>query len=212
MTLIVQKLNLDLQDLNKLDSQLSKLEAHKIANINWQEYPYLPSVQFQIAHNGTHIALKYSVQEQYLRAVAQEANGPVWEDSCCEFFISFDSKNYYNLETNCIGTKLLGYGAPGTERAHAALPVIEKIRTQSSLGTEAIEAQEGNFDWNMLVVIPVESFYGSDIKELSGTEATANFYKCGDKTPKMHFVSWNPINLPQPMFHCPEFFGKIVFE
>lgn len=27
-----------------------------------------------------------------------------------------------------------------------------------------------------------------------------------------HFLSWAPIDLPNPMFHCPEFFGKLQFE
>ena len=29
----------------------------------------------------------------------------------------------------------------------------------------------------------------------------ANFYKCGDKTAHPHYVSWAPINTPQPDFH-----------
>ncbi len=42
--------------------------------------------------------------------------------------------------------------------------------------------------------------------------ARANFYKCGDKQHTPHFLSWNKIDLPEPCFHCPEFFGKILFE
>lgn len=40
----------------------------------------------------------------------------------------------------------------------------------------------------------------------------ANFYKCGDKLQTPHFLSWNPINLEKPNFHCPEFFGTLNFE
>jgi hypothetical protein len=36
-----------------------------------------------------------------------------------------------------------------------------------------------------------------------------NFYKCGDKCMHPHYLSWSPIGLPEPNFHCPEFFGKI---
>ena len=36
-----------------------------------------------------------------------------------------------------------------------------------------------------------------------------NFYKCADDTEFPHFVSWSPIDLPSPNFHCPEFFGEI---
>ena len=38
----------------------------------------------------------------------------------------------------------------------------------------------------------------------------ANFYKCADKTKRPHFVSWRPIDLPKPDFHCPQFFGEIT--
>ena len=35
--------------------------------------------------------------------------------------------------------------------------------------------------------------------------AKANFYKCGDKLPVPHFLSWKPINVPAPDFHLPCF-------
>jgi hypothetical protein len=40
----------------------------------------------------------------------------------------------------------------------------------------------------------------------------ANFYKCGDETPEPHFLSWNPIDLPKPNFHVPQFFGQLELE
>ena len=39
-----------------------------------------------------------------------------------------------------------------------------------------------------------------------------NFYKCADKTKRPHFVSWQPIDLPNPDFHCPEFFGELTLD
>ena len=36
-----------------------------------------------------------------------------------------------------------------------------------------------------------------------------NFYKCGDKCDQTHYLSWSPIGLLEPNFHCPEFFGKL---
>ena len=38
------------------------------------------------------------------------------------------------------------------------------------------------------------------------------FYKCGDKLQTPHFLSWNPIDLPKPDFHCPAFFGLLQFD
>jgi hypothetical protein len=40
----------------------------------------------------------------------------------------------------------------------------------------------------------------------------ANFYKCGDLTAHPHFLSWNPIDLPKPDFHRPEFFGTLTLK
>ena len=39
----------------------------------------------------------------------------------------------------------------------------------------------------------------------------ANFYKCGDKCEKPHFLSMAPIDTPSPCFHCPEFFQEVKF-
>lgn len=38
-----------------------------------------------------------------------------------------------------------------------------------------------------------------------------NFCKCADETAYPHYLTWNPIDLPQPNYHCPEFFGEIRF-
>ena len=66
-----------------------------------------------------------------------------------------------------------------------------------------------------------DSTYGNYHREVSfnensiivdGKEIRANFYKCGDELDKPHYLSWNPINLEKPNFHCPEFFGTLFFE
>ena len=84
-------------------------EYHNIDTVDWpEEYPYCPNVEFGIAHKGNAIMIHYRVNEDSVRAEAGEDLGHVWEDSCCEFFVSPDEKEgYYNIETNCIGTVLL---------------------------------------------------------------------------------------------------------
>ena len=47
---------------------------------------------------------------------------------------------------------------------------------------------------------------------LKGKTLRANFYKCGDKLQQMHFLSWNPIDVPKPDFHRPDFFGEVTFQ
>ena len=86
---------------------LQSIGKHKVCCLNWDEYPYAPQVGFHIAFSDNVIALLWEVKEDHVRAVSLEDNGPVWEDSCVELFISDpNSTAYFNFEMNCIGTML----------------------------------------------------------------------------------------------------------
>jgi hypothetical protein len=186
--------------------------TNQIDNINWAEYNYRPIVNFRIGHTGTEIWLKYYVNEKYILAQETRTNGDVYKDSCVEFFISFDGKNYYNTEFNCIGTIHIGYGDGRHNRIPVPPEIAEKIMVESSLGNKPFEEKTGNFEWEMMIRIPVECFTFNQIKSLGGLKATANFYKCGDETSEPHYVTWNPVKTENPDYHRPEFFGKLQFE
>lgn len=180
--------------------------------VNWPDYPYCPKVEFRIVHCGESILLNYRVTEASVRAVAASDQGRVWEDSCCEFFVRPEDENeYYNFECNCAGTILVNYGRKG-DRHPASQEVLSGIKRWSSLGREPFEERLGEISWELSLIIPVSSFFSHDFKELSGRVLRANFYKCGDLLQTPHFLSWSPINLPEPCFHCPDFFGRLVFE
>jgi len=186
--------------------------TNQIDTINWPAYSYKPKLSFRIGHTGKEIWLKYYVTEKYIRAQETRTNGNVYKDSCVEFFISFDSKNYYNFEFNCIGTIHIGYGAGRAKRQPVPVILAEKIEIESSLGNLPFEEKTGNFEWEMMIRIPLESFAFDKIKSLNRLKAKANFYKCGDETSELHFVTWNPIETENPDYHRPEFFGKALFE
>ena len=46
----------------------------------------------------------------------------------------------------------------------------------------------------------------------SGTVWRANFYKCADASSHPHWLTWSPVDFPEPKFHLPEFFGVLKFE
>ena len=72
--------------------------------VPWPAFSYQPEVSFSIAHDDQHIFLKYVVHEKSIKATTIDHNGPVWKDSCVEFFVSpADDGIYYNFEFNCIG-------------------------------------------------------------------------------------------------------------
>jgi hypothetical protein len=129
-----------------------------------------------------------------------------------EFFISHDNENYYNFEFSCIGTIHLAWGPGRNNRKFVDPALVEKIDIKSTLGNQPFDNKSGEFEWEMMIRIPIECFAYSNLKTFKKMKANANFYKCGDETAKAHFVTWNPIKTENPDYHQPEFFGKVEFE
>ena len=197
-----------------IDEALRGLSSHafEISCVNWPDkYPYAPEVNFGIAHTGTHIVLRFVVREKYTVAVTVEDNGPVWEDSCVEFFLSLDSSGYYNFEFNCIGTKLLGFRKERNVVEHGSPQVMASIKTFPSLCVAPFESTESDNCWSLDAIISAGALFRHATNDFSGLEARANFYKCGDKLPEPHFLSHAPIEWPEPNFHLEQFFVPVNF-
>ena len=191
------------------------VEYHKIENVDWPDVaPYLPSVEFAIAHNSTSILIHYRVDEATVRAVAAEDHGHVWEDSCVEFFCVPDSTThrYYNIECNAAGTLHIAGGAERKGRTYAPAEVMDAVDRWASLGRVPFEEHPSEGVWEVALVIPVSTFFLENVTTLDGVTMSANLYKCGDALEHPHFVSWAPIDIPNPDFHRPDFFRPVHFE
>lgn len=181
--------------------------AHAIDCVNWSEYPYAPKATFRVAHSDDAVAVMFEVEESHVRAVALDDNGPVWEDSCVEFFVAApDGEGYFNFEVNCIATALAARRVSRAEADHFDAERMARIRRFGSLPHAAVDSRGEGQRWWMVEVIPF-ALLGCD---KAPERLRANFYKCGDKCDEPHFLSWSPIDLPAPNFHCPEFFGEVV--
>lgn len=213
--LTVKRLNVDTRpQASEVPSLMdsNEVEYHSIDQVNWAKFPHKPDAKFRIAHTGNAILLHYKVTESDIRAIATEDNGQVWEDSCVEFFVSPNGdSSYYNFETNCIG-KLLMQSGKAPRRPLAKAEVLSKIERWSSLGQQPIEQMDGVASWELALIIPKEAFIDSPIDRFDGRVMKANFYKCGDKQKRAHYLSWNPIKTPNPNFHSYAYFGTIIFE
>lgn len=182
-----------------------------IGEANWkEEYPYTPDVAFSVARSRTHIAVLYHVRGLDLRAMAMEDNGPVWEDSCCEFFVSDpEDGTYYNFEMNCIGTLLGAKRKSRTECTHYPQDMLDRVIRHSTLARKQRELNGKIFGWSVAFCIPMD-LLGLDPDNLPRS-IRANFFKCADRSAHPHFLSWNRIEVPAPDFHRPDFFGELIF-
>lgn len=172
------------------------------------EFPYKPKVDFAVAHDGLRLFIRFDVEEKNVKAVTTKSNGPVWEDSCAEFFVRVPgSAFYYNFETNCIGAGLAAKRTSRSDCVHFGEDKMSQIVRRSSLPFSPVDAGPGK--WSLELEIPFALFCES---EAVPQVLEANFYKCGDKTAEPHFLSWSPIDTPSPDFHRPEFFGRLILE
>ncbi len=214
--LLIKKLEID-NACEKLDEANKILENNtnlvSINTINWQDYKYMPDVKFRIAHTNNEILLKFYVIEKNPKALETKTNGNVYKDSCVEFFLSPSANGYYyNFEFNCIGTAHLAYGKNRNDRKLLDKKIVQSIKAKSSLGEKALDLNDGNKAWNMLLIIPKSTMINDKTLKWSGLKAKGNFYKCGDETTEMHFVTWNPIVTEKPDYHQYSFFGDLIFE
>ena len=204
--------NVEVSSLPKLLDE-EKIGFQPVSKVNWNEYPYCPKVEFRVAHTEDAILLHFKVTEASVRARYGEDNGSVWTDSCVEFFsIPAGDGIYYNIECNCIGTVLIGAGPQRNNREHAPADVTVQIQRWSSLGRTPFEERVEEVTWEVALVVPYTVFFKHQITSLDGKEIKANFYKCGDELQTPHFLSWNPIEIEQPDFHRPDFFGTLEME
>lgn len=196
------------------EEAFASLTPQPIACCNWPEqYPYAPQVAFRMYHTGDMLMLRFDVAERHTAAKVTEDNGEVWTDSCVEFFIAPDDKLYYNFETNCNGTMLLGARKSRDEAEHASANVMSQIKREPTLPQgKAIELPEGDNRWSLTLSISPGALFKHKFSDWSGVKARMNLFKCGDNLPVPHFLSWQPIDTPTPDFHRPEFFADVIFE
>lgn len=192
------------------------VEWNRIGHTDWpEEYPYAPIVHFRLAYGEEALLVEYRVTENDTQAVADKDNGRVWEDSCVEMFLSPypDSDIYYNLEANCLGTVLFANRGGGRDAEHAPEEILKAIERHSSIAQHApLARMEGKQTWTLSLKVPYSAFWKDTQQFPPRMAMRANFYKCGDKMARPHFLSWSPIYTPKPNFHLPQFFGHIVWE
>lgn len=200
---------LDVLDLSSIN-YVMEFKAHReyVDWINWEEYPYQPVVAFDIARSATNLYIRFLVRESSLKAVYALDNSPVHQDSCVEFFMKKEEdSDYMNFEFNCLGTCDASRRKSREIKSSLSPDEYKSIRRRSSVKSESFAEISGICNWELLVCIPF-TLMGLDPENLP-EKIFGNFYKCADETTYPHYVSWSPIDMPSPNFHCPDFFGEI---
>ena len=178
---------------------------------------HFPDTQVKLAYDDNAIYVNFRVEDQYVKAIYNRNQDPVYKDSCVEFFFTpgenVDS-GYFNLEMNCGGTMLFHHQiVPRKKAVKISETDIGQIEVIASLPEIVNPEISQKLYWQVSYRIPFSILknYHEFSQPHPGTIWRANFYKCADETSHPHWLTWAPIDLPTPDFHRPEFFGELRF-
>lgn len=189
-----------------------------IGNYMGENPVHFPLAEVKVAYDDLSVSVMFQVADRYVRAVAKDHQGNVWEDSCVEFFFTPGpdvAKGYFNLEMNCGGTLLFHFqpGA-GKDRIVLSKKECDQIRCTHSQPCIVDPEIDKPVTWTVAYAIPIALLkkYCPVTTPAPNVEWRANFYKCGDKTSHPHWLTWAPVDSLKPNFHLPESFGILAFE
>ena len=195
-----------------------KVKFLELTNIMGNVPKHRPRTQVKVLYDDDNVYVIFRVEDRYVRAVAQEIHGRVWEDSCVEFFFTPDSdveNGYFNLEANCGGTILFHcHDRMKKKTIPVKISDCEQIEIAHSLPKIIDPEITDPMTWTLEYRLPfaVLEKYWSLSRPCHGTIWRANFYKCGDKTSHPHWLTWSVVDYPKPNFHLPQFFGILEFK
>lgn len=174
----------------------------------WDNNGYTPETCFTLNVSENAFILHIEILEQNPRREEHRHLNYVHYDSCVEWFVNFAPKTcdrYFNFEMNANGTL---YAAFRKNRSEFDLLEL------NDLSLLHIEPTILEHKWFIDFEVPFTFIqkYIPEFQFQKGMTILSNFYKCGDRTKYPHFGVWNPIDLPKPDFHRPEFFGEIILE
>jgi hypothetical protein len=203
-------------DWNK--PQWKGVEAVEINQSMANEPAYHPTAKAKVLYDDQNIYVIFQVKDRYVRSVVTETQGQVYNDSCVEFFFSPDANaplNYFNIETNCGGTKLMEYHNLASKK-WSSMPIadVNNIEIAHSMPRVVDPQIDSVTTWTLEYRVPIATLkkFAKVTQPGKGVTWKANFYKLKEKGFNIHYKTWSVIQNVEPDFHLPQFFGTLNFQ
>ena len=187
--------------------------------LDWEKIPALQmdllyhtdplpiSAQAQVCYDDEALYVRLSAVEENIRAEYFGKLDEICEDSCLEFFFSpmAGDRRYFNIECNPNGCLYLGMGS-NVQTLVRFVPEFPSILPQTKRTADG---------WETVYSVPysfIRRFF-PDFDPAPGKAMRANCSKCGSKTVRPHWLTWNrlPFANNKLDFHSPEHYGRLIF-
>jgi len=166
----------------------------------------------RILWDDNYLYFLWRCEDEHISAHRYQRNTATCLDDCAEMFISpnlDESMWYTNYEINCIGTWLVG---AKTDENKGTWEPEGLLVGRSHVGTINNE-EDIDSHWILEIAIPFEHFrqFKGQIPPEDGDMWGLNLDRCGGDVNEQ-FSQWTASKTPNPNYHRPEDFGRIIFS
>ncbi|RDZ39715.1 hypothetical protein C5B86_18280 [Haloferax sp. Atlit-19N] len=189
----------------------------------WGDEPG-PETTVRALFDAEALYLQFHVEDDEITADVTELNGPTFEDSSVELFATpappddGSPGRYFNFEANCCGTFKLAWQEPNWRERDIGRDLVSPtdaaaVEVETSVPGPTKTASPDDDAWWLAARLPrstLQSLTGLPLELDSETVWRGNFYRSG--LPDAQKGTWNRIELPEPTYHSPAYFGRIEFE
>ncbi|HOX40382.1 MAG TPA: carbohydrate-binding family 9-like protein [Candidatus Brocadiia bacterium] len=155
----------------------------EIANFPWHESGEKQKTFVRLLWDAEAVYARFECADRHISASRTAPNSDVCNDSCVEFFATpfpDDGPDYFNLEINCCGTVLLGWGPDRWKSKKAPVELIRRIEVAHSVPGPTREESPNDDGWVVECRLPL-----AVVSALAGREATIPGRVCEAERPKV---------------------------
>ncbi|MFC1528510.1 carbohydrate-binding family 9-like protein [Candidatus Latescibacterota bacterium] len=179
----------------------------------WYKEGTQDQTRVRILWDDQYLYFLFFCEDEHISAHHYQRNSGTCLDDCAEIFISPNRDKptwYINYEINCLGTWLLGFNRGFKEPRDKEPDGL--IIGRSHVGTINNE-EDVDSNWILEIAIPLDHFRGFEgqIPPRDEDVWRLNLNRCGGDI-NSQYSQWTPSQTPNPNFHRPQDFGKIIFS
>ncbi len=190
--------------------------AAKLNEFPWYKSGTKEATVVKLLWDDDNLYVAVLAHDTHITARHTERDGKIPEDDCLEIMLAPNPDKpdvYCNLEWNVVGGLLDNFRPNGPKQPRAPKWDAEGVRIAGTfVGTLNNDSDTDRY-WMVEVAIPFRNFaaYSKHSPPKPGEHWNANLNRHGGAV-NPQYAQWSAGDTPQPSFHTPHRFGRLVFD
>lgn len=205
----------------RIDGKLDEPAWAAAPSFRLEEFPWWKSgakeaTIVKLLWDDNNLYVAHINEDSHISARYTERDGKIPDDDCFEVMLMPDPgqpQRYFNIEWNLVGGLADNFRPNGPKAPRAPRWDAEGVELKGSISGTPNRHDDRDAWWLMEVAIPFRSFaaYAAAIPPKAGSHWLGNFNRHGGEVNRQ-YAQWSAGDTPEPSFHTPHRFGKLVFS